>query len=139
MSRTQASWKAIGLIILVFVLGLGLGAVGTVIINARVYGALQRPAVQPPLPVRGVARLTQELNLTPDQQNQLRAILQQMQGGYDGIRQTWQPQIDTVRAQGRNQIRQILTPEQLPKYENYLHMLDEERAKTNTGNGLPAH
>ncbi len=44
--------------------------------------------------------------------------------------------------QGRNQIRQILTPEQLPKFEEYLRKLDEERrkrAKRNSRHSSPRH
>ena len=52
-----------------------------------------------------------------------------MQAGYNNIRQQMTPEFDTVRAQGRNQIRQLLTPEQRPKFEEYLQKVDEDRRK----------
>ncbi len=38
-------------------------------------------------------------------------------------------QSEQVRKQGREQIRAILTPEQRPKFEEFLRKLDEERKK----------
>ena len=131
MTYSPVSRKAIALLILVFVLGIAIGVIGTTLFNGRVYGALQRPQ-QPPLPARAVARLTNDLNLNADQQKQLDDILTNMQGGYNAIRRQMSPQFDQVREQGRNQIRQVLTPEQLPKFEDYLRRLDEERRKRNS-------
>ncbi len=66
MEFSPANRKALGLIFLVLVLGIGLGAVGEVFVNQRV---LARPQVQVqnqrgPSPVRAVPRLTKELDLT---------------------------------------------------------------------------
>jgi len=132
MTYSPVSRKAIGLLILVFVLGIALGAVGTRLISGSVYGALQNPQQSAPLPIRAVARLTNELNLTTDQQVQLDGIFKNMQSGYDAVRRQMNPQIDQVREQGRSQIRQVLTPEQLPKFEDYLRRLDEDRRRRNS-------
>src|SRR5262245_27436364 len=113
------SRKAIALLVLVFILGIAIGAIASTLLNGRVYGALQRQ----PLPVRGVTRLTNELGLNTEQQKQLDDILTNMQDGYSAIRRQMSPQFDQVREQGRNQIRQILTPEQLPKFEQVLQRL----------------
>jgi Spy/CpxP family protein refolding chaperone len=37
--------------------------------------------------------------------------------------------IDAARQKGRDQIREILTPEQKPKFEEFLKRLDEARMK----------
>jgi Spy/CpxP family protein refolding chaperone len=76
-----------------------------------------------------VQRFTQELNLVPDQQKQLEAIIASVQAQYKTIRQTTEPQINEARQKGREQIRAILTPEQKPKFEEFLKRLDEERKK----------
>ena len=125
--------KALALIILVFVLGVALGAVGHSIADRRVLGArTQAPApfLQPrPNPPRGVARLTAELKLTADQQKQIGDILADMQRRYDAVHDQMNPEFQQIREQGHVQIRQILTPDQRPKFEDYLKRLDEERRR----------
>jgi Spy/CpxP family protein refolding chaperone len=37
--------------------------------------------------------------------------------------------MDQARQKGRDQIRAILTPEQKPKFEEFLRRLDEERKR----------
>jgi hypothetical protein len=119
--------RALALLFLVLVLGIALGVVGTMVVNRRVYGArLRRPD-----PARPVARLTQDLNLTGDQIKEVSGILSDMQSKYDAIRQQMSPQFDQVRQQGREQIRQLLTGEQQPKFEEFLGRVDEDRRRRN--------
>lgn len=132
--------KAVALIALVFVLGVALGAVGHSVADRRVLGArtLAQPApfLQPrPNPLRAVGRLTGELNLTPDQQKQIGDILADVQHRYDAVHDQMNPQFAQIREQGRNQISQVLTPEQRPKFEDYLKRLDEERRRRARVNG----
>jgi Spy/CpxP family protein refolding chaperone len=54
-----------------------------------------------------------------------------MQVRYNAIRQQMNPQFDEVRSQGREQMRQILTPEQRPKLDEFFRQVDEERRKRN--------
>jgi hypothetical protein len=129
MDTNAPNRKAIALLFLVLVLGIALGAVGTMLVNRRVYGArLRGPGTDP---TRPVARLTQDLNLTGDQIKQVSGILSDMQSKYDAIRQQMSPQFDQVRQQGREQIRQLLTPEQEPKFEEFLGRVDEDRRRRN--------
>jgi hypothetical protein len=122
--------KALALIVLVLVLGVALGAVGHSLFDRRVQGARTQTQLQPrPNPPRGVARLTTELNLAPDQQKQLSTILMDMQQRFDDVRRQVNPQFDQIREQGHDQIRQILTPEQRPKFEDFLNRLTEERRR----------
>jgi len=76
-----------------------------------------------------VQRLTQELNLAPDQQKEIEAIIASVQAQYKTIRQLTEPQINEARQKGREQIRAILTPEQKPKFEEFLKRLDDEKKK----------
>jgi uncharacterized protein HemX len=138
MEFSPANRKALGLIFLVLALGIGLGAVGEVFVNQRV---LARPQAQvqnqngrAPAPLRAVPRLTKELDLTPDQQKQLSAILTEMQERFDGVRQQMNPQFDQIREQGHDQIRQILTPDQRPKFEDFLQRVAEDRRKRSNPN-----
>ena len=133
MQFSPANRKALGLIFLVLALGIGLGAVGEVFVNQRV---LARPQVQVqnqrgPSPVRAVPRMAKELDLTPDQEKQLSAILTEMQDRFDAVRQQMNPQFDQIREQGHDQIRQILTPDQRPKFEDFLQRAAGDRRKRN--------
>ena len=135
MTFNPASRKAIALLVVVFVLGVAFGALGLTVMNRRVYGA--RPVPRPtssrqPGPAgqpRAVNRMTHDLDLTADQQKQLSEILANTQARYNTIRQQMDPQFDEARAQGRDQIRRILTSEQQAKFENFLRQVDEERRK----------
>lgn len=132
--------KALGLLILVFVLGIALGAVGHSVADRRVLGArTPSPFLQPrPNPPRAVARLTTELKLTPEQQKEIGDILADMQHRYDVVHDQMNPQFAEIREQGRNQIRQVLTPEQRPKFEDYLNRLAEDRRRrANNPNASP--
>jgi len=124
--------KALALIILVFVLGVALGAVGHSVADRRVLGArTQQPAfLQPrPNPPRAVSRLTSELDLTPEQQKQIGDILADMQHRYDVVHDQMNPQFAEIREQGHDQIRQVLTPDQRPKFEDFLNRVAEDRRR----------
>jgi len=128
--------KALALIGLVFVLGVAIGAVGHSVADRRVLGArtqtqTQAPGfLQPrPNPPRAVGHLTTELNLTPDQQKQIGEILADMQHRYDVVHDQMNPEFAQIREQGHDQIRQVLTPEQRPKFEDFLRRVDEERRR----------
>jgi len=126
MDISSGNRKAVALLILVLALGIALGAVGATVINRRVYAGRVR---SPNPPARPVARLTHDLSLTPDEVQQVSSILSNMQTKYDVIRQQMSPQFDQVRQQGREQIRELLTPEQRPKFEDFLQRVDEDRRR----------
>jgi len=65
----------------------------------------------------------------PEQQKQIEAIIASVQAQYKAIRQSAEPQVNEARQKGREQIRAILTPEQKPKFEEFLKRLDEERKR----------
>ena len=75
--------------------------------------------------------MAKELDLTPDQEKQLSAILTEMQDRFDAVRQQMNPQFDQIREQGHDQIRQILTPDQRPKFEDFLQRAAGDRRKRN--------
>jgi Spy/CpxP family protein refolding chaperone len=132
MVFSPSNRKALALIALVFVLGVALGAVGHSVADRRVLGARTQPPafLQPrPNPPRAVAHLTTELNLTPEQQKQIGDILADMQRRYDIVHDQMNPEFEQIREQGHDQIRQILTPEQRPKFEDFLRRVAEERRR----------
>jgi len=119
--------RAIVYLLLVFLLGLALGSVGT--FWAWKSGKLRawwgsRSAQRSP-----VEWLNRELNLTAEQQKQLEAILDETAAGYRSIRERVGPEYEQVRQAGREKIRAILTPEQRAKFEELVRAIDEERAR----------
>lgn len=119
--------KAALLVTGVFLLGIALGAVGMHLAEGKVWGRSEERSRMGP--GRVVERLTQELALTPDQQQQLTTILEETRKKFDTINSSIRPQIEQARHEGRVRIRSMLTPEQLPKFEEYLRRMDEERKK----------
>ncbi len=119
--------KATLLVIFVFLLGIALGAVGMRVAEQRVLGDRRAEHTRMGGPARLVEQLTQELALTVEQQQQLNSILEDTRKKYEGTYTTIRPQMEQTRQEGRARIRSILTPAQLPKFEEYLKRIDEER------------
>jgi len=69
------------------------------------------------------------VDLTPDQQKQVAAILDQAQVEYKAVHDVMEPQIDAIRQKNRDKIRALMTPEQKPKLEEFLRKLDDERKR----------
>lgn len=115
--------KAYLLVLVVFALGVLVGGLAG-------YSWAERAVSAGAYPVKHrshLERLTVELSLTPAQQEQVRAILADTKAQFDATYETIRPQMDSIRQQGRRTIRGILTPEQLPRFEQYLRQIDEER------------
>jgi Spy/CpxP family protein refolding chaperone len=110
------------LVFVVFLLGLLVGGVGNHLWGERVWGKQNAVHSGPPSREQVVNDFTRELQLTPDQQKQLGSII-------DDTRAQWDAQHEQIRQQGRAHIRAILTPEQQPKFEQFMHRIDEQRKK----------
>jgi Spy/CpxP family protein refolding chaperone len=117
----------------VFLLGAALGGVLGYLFAHRPVSAANPPLSEPERRAQKVQQLTKELSLTPQQAQQVDAILLQRHAEVKAIRDQADAQIDAVRQMGRAQVRAILSPEQLPKFEEFLKRMDEERKR----NGPP--
>ena len=130
---TTATRKAALWVGTVFLLGAALGGVLGYLFAHRPVSAANPPLSEPERRAKRVAEFTKELSLTPQQVQQLDAILMQRHAETKAIHVQTDAQIDAVRQKGRAQVRAILTPEQLPKFEDFLKRVDEERKR----NGPP--
>lgn len=130
--------KAALLVILVFVLGVALGAVSMRVVEAEVWGGPapwvkvshghpSKPGGKMGGPGRIIEQLTQEVRLTSAQQEQVASILEDTRKKYEETYTTIRPQMEQTRQEGRARIRSVLKPEQLPKFEEFLRRIDEER------------
>jgi len=132
MSEMTASRKAAVWVGIVFLLGMALGGTLGYSYAHRMVSAASTPPPPIPEPERRAARvkdLTQSLALTPAQAQQVDAILLQRHTDVKTIHNQTDTQIEQVRQTGRQQIRAILTPDQMPKFEEYLRKLDEQRKR----------
>jgi periplasmic protein CpxP/Spy len=130
MIDTSARRKAALWVGAIFVLGVVLGgAMGYIFGHHRVSAAAGPPPSEQERRARRVEEMTRELSLTNDQRQQLDTILSQLHAEYKVLHEQSDAQIDQARQQGRNRIREILTPEQKPKFEVFLQRLDEERKR----------
>jgi Spy/CpxP family protein refolding chaperone len=135
MENTKTRREAALLVFVVFLLGVLLGGLGNHLWGERVWGRQNPPGS--PTRDQFVNSLTRELQLTPDQQQQLGAIADDTRAK---IRTAYLPadaQKEELRQLGRARIRALLTPEQLPKFEAFMQRLDEQRKKDEAEN--PKH
>lgn len=130
MDANQGSRKAYLIVFILFILGIALGSVGTYLVTTRVQAA--RPAAAGSRVPGHMAMFTRDLNLSPDQQTQVQAVLNDTRAHYAELHQKLDPEYELVRKQSRDRIRQLLTPEQRPKFEELLRQMDEERRKLHT-------
>jgi Spy/CpxP family protein refolding chaperone len=126
MDANQGNRKAMLLVVLVFALGIALGALGTYVVTTRVLAA-HSPAAHGP--ANTMALFTKDLGLTPDQQKQIQAILSDTRSRYADIHKRDDPEYDRTRQEGRDRIRQVLSPEQGPKFEELLLKMDQDRLR----------
>lgn len=128
MQNTKTRSEAAVLVIVVFLLGALLGGVGTHLWSERVSGSV----IAPGHPTRDqlVSSLTRELQLSAEQQQQLSVIIDETRAQIQVVYAPADAQREELRQKGRIRIRAILTPEQKPKFEEFMHNLDEERKKT---------
>jgi Spy/CpxP family protein refolding chaperone len=127
MDAKEGNRKAILLVFVVFVLGIALGALGMYVVTTRVLAA--RPQTGPRSAATAVAEFTRDLNLNPDQRKQIEAILNDTRSRYASLHDKLDPEYEQVRQQGRDRVRQVLTPEQRPKFEDLLRRMDEDRRR----------
>jgi Spy/CpxP family protein refolding chaperone len=131
MTENSVKQKAALWVGVVFLLGAALGGVlGYVFAHSAYAGGAPMQISDTAKRAQKVARLTKELDLSAEQQQQLDAILSEVMGRYKAIHDASEPQVDVERQKGRERIRAILTPDQRPKFEDFLRRIDEERKKS---------
>ncbi|HKS81961.1 MAG TPA: Spy/CpxP family protein refolding chaperone [Candidatus Acidoferrales bacterium] len=133
MDNTKVRREAAILVIVVFLLGVLLGAVGNHVWGERVssnHVQIRPNTYRPKNQV--IADFTKELELTSDQQAKLGEIIDQTRAQWNALYAPLQPEHEKIRQDSRNRIRAILTPEQQTKFDAFMQRLDEQRR--NQGN-----
>ncbi len=127
MSEMSATRKAAVWVGVVFLLGTALGGTLGYSYAHHFVSAASTPLPEPVKRAQRVEQLTQLLGLTSAQSQQVDAILLQRHTEARAIHEQSDAQIEQVRQKGRDQVRAILTPEQKPKFEEFLKDLDQKR------------
>jgi Spy/CpxP family protein refolding chaperone len=137
MSSTKARLEAAALVGVVFLLGISLGAVANHLWGQRVWGMRNESAT--PAPQSHLDdQLTEELQLTLNQQKQIRAITAEAQAQWRELYAPLEGQRADIREHSHEQMREILTPEQQPKFDAFMQRLAEERKREAARQVIPA-
>jgi hypothetical protein len=121
--------KAAALVICVFLTGAVVGGLAIHVFGERMWSTRASSANTPVTKDDFLQQLGQQLNLTPAQRSQIEGIMDQTISDYHRILVPVSPELEQARQEGRQHIRGVLTPEQLPKFEGFIRRLDEQRAK----------
>jgi Spy/CpxP family protein refolding chaperone len=111
-------------LLLVFLCGASLGMV-TMSLRAHRWTRPSLAASKESEKELSLARFKKELNLTPEQAQQLETVLDDFFMYYH----TLQAQLDDVRATGKNRILRILNEEQKRKFEKMVTALQEKQLR----------
>jgi len=130
MSEMSATWKAALWVGVVFLLGTALGGTLGYSYAHHLVSAANMPLSEPARRSQRVEQLTQALGLTSAQSQQVDAVLLQRHTEAKAIHDQADAQLDQVHQKGREQIRAILTPEQRPKFEEFLKNLDQQKRRS---------
>jgi Spy/CpxP family protein refolding chaperone len=112
------------LLLLAFLLGIGAGAAGVAAYQARTSGwhSADRPGQFQQFILK---RLTKELELRPEQQQRIEAMLKETGQEFAKLREEMAPRFRDLRLRGRDRIRTVLDAGQQAKYEQ----LEQEWAR----------
>jgi Spy/CpxP family protein refolding chaperone len=129
MKEMSATRKAALWVGVVFLLGAALGGMLGYSYEHHLVSAANTPQPEPVRRAQRVEQLTQLLNLTSAQSQQVDAILLERHTESKAIHDQTEAQLAQVHQKGRDQIRAILAPEQKPKFEEFLKELDQQKKR----------
>lgn len=125
----RKAWEWLALL---FVLGAATGGVFGYSFAHRSYAA-NNPNVhtlsEPERRAQRVAEITKEIGLTPEQSQKVDAIIAAAHEEMKTIHDKAEADVDGVRQRARAQMREFLTAEQKPKFEELVRRMDEERKR----------
>ena len=115
-------------IILIFALGVLFGVLGSgMYFKQRVEHFRESgPQVRKE---RLMKRLTRRLDLTPQQQEKVTVIFEEMRGQLFNLRTKHKPEMERIREQGHARIKAILSPEQQKQFDEMMAKLKERHRR----------
>ncbi|MGB8323975.1 MAG: hypothetical protein WCE52_13535 [Candidatus Acidiferrum sp.] len=124
--QKAALWLA-----LVFIVGLATGGVFGYSFAHKSYAASRAEHQMSDAEKRAqkVAEMTAAVGLTPEQAQKADATIADSQAQIKSTRDKTNADVDAVRKAGREHIRSFLTADQVPKFDEFVRKIDEERKK----------
>lgn len=137
-SKTNSQSKARLIVVSVFIIGFAAGALAL-----NLYQNLSRSSSNN-MPRNGteflLKRMNDKVGLSSEQQEQIKKILDETNDKYKDLRSEMEPRIkdfeprfNSVRQESRDRIRALLSPDQLPKYEQMVQDHDKMREQEKEG------
>ena len=108
-----------------FLLGVVVGGAGVLFYAWNTGHWRRRPGTE-----QIVRRLTRDLSLSAAQVKQLTQIMNDSEKKMKELRAQAKPQFDAIREEGREQIRKILNPEQLARFNELIRRHEERRRRS---------
>jgi len=125
----KKAWEWLALL---FVLGGAIGGVFGYNFAHRSYAG-NNPNIQalsePKRRAQRVAEMTKEIGLTAEQSQKMDAVIAAAHEEMKTIHDKAEGDVDGVRQKARAQMREFLTAEQKPKFEEFVRRMDAERKK----------
>jgi len=122
----KRSWQVRAAAAVIFVLGFAAGALA---LNAyRAWSRAEAPQTQQDR----FRQLSQRLQLSAEQQAQVRQVFDDTRSRLDALRKESEPRVQEIRRQADERLRQTLTPEQ---WQQFQQMRDEMRQRGRRGRG----
>lgn len=125
MNAHWKSWiKVWAVLLVVFALGCVTGAALDGIYRLRAKS--DQPTLAPPMRDTEAYfdTLKRELTLTDEQSSAIQDILNRTRDDYKAVCADVRPRYDSLRERTRNQMRALLTPDQLPKFDSIISQED---------------
>ena len=120
-TRAKTKWQIRSAVLIIFVIGFVAGALAMNFYRSRLVSSSSES-------MRGgrFERVFEQLNLTPDQKNQVRAIFDEARAQLNEIRKESEPKSREVRRQTDDRLQAVLTPEQ---WEQFQRIMEDFRGR----------
>lgn len=131
MTLSKSKSRAILALASVCLAGAVLGAVG--VYSFAVRGGEGRNLAPAEYRMRLLNHLTDDLELDPEQREQIATILDEIGERYQSVREAIEPELEAIRRQRADRIMSVLYEDQQVKYEQILEERRRRREQHNTG------
>ncbi|MFP6581528.1 MAG: hypothetical protein VCD00_03115 [Candidatus Hydrogenedentota bacterium] len=135
LPKPPSTWLTLLMGAVLLVCGIVIGAGGTTLI---VQNRLEQPDAAPSqFSQRLMGRMTRDLDLTDEQAKEVRAVFQSHSVEMRTVREEMDGRVDVLRATMQQEVRAILTPEQVEKWEKRIQEYRRDRHGPPHDDGSP--
>lgn len=125
------------LLLVAFLLGTACGALGFALFRSHAgwWGAPRDAARFQEMVIK---RLTRDLDLRPEQRQQVQTILREAGDQFTRLREEMRPRFIDIRDRTRDRIRVLLDADQQSRFQTLMDRWDRERERRRGPDGIPA-